>query len=116
MAGMQAAQAFNAAQSQLDLAEVLSQARLASSAGVAESLSTLERLKALTDAHKEMFQRFVAVAAQQLSSTLAELPQDRQEELKAGIVESINRNLAAQGEFYAGRERWVVAASELCGL
>jgi hypothetical protein len=32
------------------------------------------------------------------------------------MVESINRNLAGQGEFYAGRERWVAAASELCSM
>lgn len=116
LVGMQAAQAFNAEQVKLQLELVLSQERLASTPGTAESLAALERLAALTRAHKEAFAKVVLASSSELSSALAEMPENIREEYRAQIVTAVNWQLNAQSEFYTNRERWIAAAQAICSL
>lgn len=57
MSGIRAAKAFNEAQAQLQLFDILSQARLASPEGVTESLATLERLARRTRSTEERWHK-----------------------------------------------------------
>lgn len=114
--GMHAAQAYNAQQSKLQLELVLSPDRLSTEDGTRLSLAALEQLTALTAAHKAAFEHMVLASASELTAALADLPQSQQEEYRTGLVSSINWHLAAQASFYKHRERWIVAARELCEL
>jgi hypothetical protein len=114
--GMHAAQAYNTEQAKLQLELVLSPQRLASEEGTRLSLASLEQLTALTRAHRAAFEHVVLSSASELAGALAELPANLQEEYRTGLVRTVNWHLAAQGNFYKNRERWIVAARELCEL
>ena len=114
--GIQGANSYNAAQAELKLDTVLSQASLATAAGTHESLKTLNRLSQLNVAHKKMFATFMTTAVSQLSAVLAELPEEHAADLRDGMVSSINWNLKAQSEFYVNRDKWIEAASTICLL
>jgi len=115
-AGLRASNAYNEAQAALDLQRVLTPGRWESAQGTAESLTTLSRLSALTTAHKEMFAKFVTTAMSQLTAAINELPEDRAAQFRDGMARSVNWQLAAQADFYQGREEWIAAAVAICEL
>lgn len=115
-AGIQGANAYNAAQAELGLDAVLAQPSLATAEGISRSLKTLSCLSELNVAHRQMFEKFMTAAIAQLSAVLAEIPEERAAELREGMIRSINWNLKAQGEFYVNRDRWITAASAMCRL
>lgn len=114
--GMHAAQAYHAEQAKLQLELVLSPGRLVSPEGTQLSLAALEQLAALTSAHRAAFEHVVLSASSELAGALGDLPTNLQEEYRTGLVRSVNWQLAAQGSFYRNRERWIVAAREICEL
>jgi hypothetical protein len=111
LAAMQAAVAYNQAQSQLDLARVLDEDRLTSVEGAAQSRKTVAELSALTAQHKEMFSRYLTGATAQLLAAASQITEERRAEFIQGLMASINSNLVAQAKFYEGRERWITAVS-----
>lgn len=113
---MQAAQAFNIEQSKLQLDLVLSQERLSSTKGTDESLKVLGQLKELTSAHKVAFEKIVLASSAAMSKPLSELPEDLRNECRERLVATVNWHLCAQSDFYANRERWIVAATDICNL
>ena len=116
LVGMQAAQALNDEQGKLQLERVLSQERLASVAGTAQSRATLEQLGEFMHMHKAAFEHLALACSTELAEVLAELPAHRQEEYRAGVVASINWQLGAQSLLYRNRERWIAAALDICQL
>lgn len=114
--GMQAAKAFNDVQAKLQLELVLSQERLASTQGTAESVAALERLSDLTRVHKEAFAKVVLTSSSALAAALAAMPEHLQEEHRSRLVATVNWQLRAQSEFYSNRERWIAAATQICNL
>ena len=114
--GMQAAKAYNEAQANLKLEQVLTPERLSTDTGTGESLATLDALSALNSSHKKMFQKFVTAAVAQLTTVLAEVPEERATALRDGMIRSLNWNLDAQAMFYARREEWIVVATSICQL
>jgi len=56
----------------------------------------------------------VTSAVGQLIAASAELPAQRAEECRDGMVGSINWNLDAQSRFYTQRGAWITAAREIC--
>lgn len=113
---MQAAQAFNTEQAKLQLDLVLSQERLSSTKGTEESLKVLGRLQELTTAHKLAFEKIVLASSAAMSKPLSELPEDLRNECRKRLVATVNWHLAAQSDFYANRERWITAATDICNL
>lgn len=114
--GMQVTQAFEAETAALRVDLILTQERLSTSAGTKASLAALEALAELTARHKTAFMQVVVASAAALRDVLSELPEQKQVEHGAGIVASVNWQLAAQGEFYDNRGRWIDAAKALCNL
>jgi hypothetical protein len=113
---MQAAQAYNAEQSKLQLELVLSQDRLSSTNGTSESQQALERLRELTSAHKAAFEQFILASSSALTKPLSELPEDLRHQYRERLVSSVNWHLSAQSNFYLNRERWIAAATDICSL
>lgn len=116
MVGIQAARAYNEAQSQLDLANVLAPERLPSAAGWAASRQTLSDIAALTTRHKEMFSKFITGATAQLMAGAEQLTETRRAAFQESLAGIVNRNLGAQSRFYEGRERWIAAAQRAIDL
>jgi hypothetical protein len=113
---MQAAQAYNAAQTKLELNLVLSQERLSSTKGTEHSITVLEQLEELTSAHKVAFETIVLASSAAMSKPLSELPEDLRDEYRARLVATVNWHLSAQNEFYTNRQRWITAARDICSL
>jgi hypothetical protein len=113
---MQAAAIYNKAQGQLALHEVLTPARLSSTEGIEKSREAIAALALLTKQHKQMFATFMPQATAQILAAAAELAPERQKQIRDSLVESVNWNLAAQTEFYEGRETWTEAAKRLLDL
>lgn len=116
LVGLQAAQALNDEQGRLQLELVLAQERLASAAGTAQSRVVLEQLEEFLRTHKAAFEHLTAACTAELAEALAELPEPRQEEYRAGVLASINWQLSAQSLLYRNRERWIAAALDICRL
>lgn len=116
VASMQAVAAYNQAQNQLDLERVLDGERLSSPAGIAQSRSTVLQLAALTQQHKAMFSKFMTGATEQLVAVASQLTEDRRASFSEALMRSINYNLSVQAKFYAGRERWIEAATQALAL
>lgn len=116
LVGMQTAQALNDEQDKLQLDRVLSQERLASAAGTAQSRATLEQLGEFLRTHKATFEHLTLACTTELAEALADLPESRQEEYRAGVLASIDWQLGAQSLLYRNRERWIAAALEICQL
>jgi hypothetical protein len=112
----QVAVAFEQGQAGLQLESVLSPLRLSSAAGTQESLTALHGLSDLVRAHKQAFEKFVVTFSAELAAVTASLPQDIADSHRAGLIASLNWQLDAQGRFYAGRERWIAAAADICHL
>jgi hypothetical protein len=113
---VQTAQAYDQAQTALQLDKVLTQDRLCSAAGTLASLQTLQQLAELTAAHKQSFQKLVLASSSAVAHAISGMPQDKQIEYRSSVVASINWNLAAQSAFYTDRERWIQAANAICHL
>jgi hypothetical protein len=113
---IQIAQAYEVAQSKLDLGAVLSASRLASSAGTQQSLEAVERLAALTDTHKAALEKVFQACATDLSKALLALSEAQREEYRGGLMKTVHWHLAAQSQFYENRGRWIAAAREICDL
>ena len=116
LVGMQAAQTLNDEQGKLQLELALSQERLASAAGTAQSRAALEQLDEFLRTHKAAFEQLTQACASELTEALAELPEPRQADYRAGVLASINWQLSAQSLLYRNRERWIAAALEICQL
>ena len=112
--GAKASNAYNEAQGNLKLDQVLTPSRLSSGDGIRASLDTLEHLSLLTSAHKAAFAKFMTGAVGQLAEVLSELPEQRGAELREGLVKSVNWNLNAQSILYAQREKWIAVAQDIC--
>lgn len=113
---MQAAAAYNKAQTELALHEVLLPARFESSEGINQSRETIAALAVLTEQHKEMFATFSRNATAQVLAAAAELTFDRRSEVQGSLIESLNWNIAAQATLYEGRQTWITSASALLDL
>jgi len=116
LVGMQAAKALNDKQDQLQLELLLSQERLASPEGTAQSRAALEQLSEFMHTHQAAFEQLALTCSAELASALDELPEQLQAEYRAGVVASINWQLEAQSLLYRNRERWIAAAMEICQL
>lgn len=116
LVGMQAAQALNDEQGKLQLELALSQERLASAEGTAQSRAALAQLGEFMRTHKAAFEHLALACASELAEALAELPEPRQTEYRAGVLASINWQLGAQNLLYRNRERWIAAALDICQL
>ncbi|MDG5974922.1 hypothetical protein H010_06625 [Hydrogenophaga taeniospiralis CCUG 15921] len=114
--GVQVTQAFNQEQAKLQIERVLVQEHLSTVAGTQRSLATLGQLRQLMTASKEAFGKMVLTSSRDFAQALAEMPIKEQQERQAGLVSSINWQLAAQASFYANRERWIDAAEAICHL
>lgn len=112
--GMQAAKALNDEQDKLQLERVLSQERLASPEGTAQSRAALEQLREFMHIHQAAFEQLALACSAEMAKALAELPEQLQEEYRTGVVASINWQLDAQSLLYRNRERWIAAAMEIC--
>ena len=113
---IQVSRAYEAEQSKLNLDAVLSYVHLSSSDGTLESLEVIDRLAALTDAHKAAVEKVFVACATELTEALAELPEAQREEYREGLLKSLHGQLAAQSEFYENRGKWIEAAHEVCTL
>lgn len=113
---MQAALAYNQAQSTLDLESVLEADRLTSQHGRAVSRETVEKLTELTVQHKEMFSKFLTAATSQVVAAADELPAEQRDQVAASFAGSLNWNLSMQAQFYEGRQQWIAAATEALNL
>lgn len=116
LVGMQAAKALNDKQDQLQLELLLSQERLASPEGTAQSRTALEQLSEFMHTHKTAYEQLALACSTELAAALDELPEHRQAEYRAGVIASINEQLEAQSLLYRNRERWIVAAMAICQL
>lgn len=116
LVGMQAARALNEEQDRLQLELVLSQERLASPEGTAQSLATLAQLDEFMAVHQAAFEQVARSCILELSGALAELPPALQEKYRTGMLASIDWQLGAQRLLYRNRERWIAAAREICQL
>lgn len=116
LVGMQAAKVLNDEQDKLQLERVLSQERLASPEGTAQSRATLEQLREFMHLHKAAFEQMALACSTELARALAEVPKHLREEYCTGVVTSINWQLEAQSLLYRNRERWIAAAMEICQL
>lgn len=116
LVGMQAAKALNDKQDQLQLELLLSQERLASPEGTAQSRTALEQLSEFMHTHKTAYEQLALACSTELAAALDELPEHRQAEYRAGVIASINEQLEAQSLLYRNRERWIAAAMAICQL
>lgn len=116
LVGMQAAKTLNEEQDKLQLELVLSQERLATPEGTAQSRTALEQLREFMHTHQAAFEHLALACSTELAAALAELPEHLQEEYRAGAMISINWQLEAQSLLYRNRERWIAAALEICQL
>lgn len=116
LVGMQAAKALNDEQDKLQLELVLSQERLSTPEGTAQSLATLAQLSEFMEVHKAAFEQVARSCIAELGGALAELPPPLQEEYRTGMLASIDWQLTAQRLLYRNRERWIAAAEEICRL
>lgn len=113
---MQVAQAYETAQSKLNLGAVLSFGQLSSAAGTQQSREVVERLAALTDTHKGALEKIFLACATDLSQALQALPENQREAYRGGLMKTVHWHLAAQSQFYENRGRWIGAAREICDL
>ena len=113
---LQIAKTYNDRQAELQLDLVLSQTRLETTEGTKASLDVLSHLDKLTNAHKAAFTKYVGSSAAEFALALAEMPADLQEKHRAGLLDSVNRQLEIQSEFYVNRKRWIKAAVDICNL
>lgn len=116
VAALQAVASYDQAQRQLDLVRVLEPERLTSPEGIAQSRNTLTELAALTAQHKQFFETFMIGATERLLAAASQIPEDRRQSFSESLARTINYNLAAQAGFYAGRERWIAAATQALAL
>lgn len=114
--GLHAAQAYNQAQSKLDLDLVLTQERLSTTEGTRQSRQVLTELRRLTETHKSAYATIVLAATAELRAAITEMPMNLQGEYNTGLVASINWQLNAQSASYATREQWLDAAEAVCEL
>ena len=115
-AAAQISNAFNQAQSALQLENILSQDRLSTIEGTTESLTTLRDLRELTNIHKEAYSKFILSTEKEIAKIMEEMPQDLSNEELVRHTESINWHLNFQQNFYQNRERWTDAAENICNL
>jgi hypothetical protein len=113
---MQVAQAYEAAQSKLNLGAVLSFGQLSSAAGTQQSSEVVTRLAVLTDTHKAALEKIFLACAADLSKALQALPESLREAYRGGLMKTVHWHLAAQSQFYDNRGRWIGAAREICDL
>lgn len=114
LVGMQAAKALKDEQDKLQLERVLSQERLASPEGTAQSRAALEQLREFMHIHQAAFEQLALACSAELATLLAKMPEHLQEEYRAGVMASINWQLEAQSLLYRNRERWIAAAMDIC--
>lgn len=114
--GMQVARAYHQSQAELALEQVLAQERLASPAGTATSIATLEELRALTATHRQAYQKIMLAFAGEMARALDELPEALRDAERERIVPMLEWQFNAQREFYDNRERWIAAAEAVCEL
>jgi hypothetical protein len=113
---IQVSKAYEAETAKMNLDAVLSYAQLSSSDGTLESIEVIDRLAALTDAHKAAVEKVFVACANELTKALAELPEAQGEEYRDGLLKSLHGQLAAQSEYYENRGKWIEAAREVCKL
>lgn len=116
LAGAQALAAFDQAQRGLDLGAVLDAPRVCSPEGIATSRGTLTALGTLMRQHREVFDAFLTGGTRQLLDAGADLPPDERSRFTQGLQAAVERQLAEQAAFWAGRERWIAAASRALDL
>lgn len=116
LAGHQALAAFDQAQKGLDLGAVLDAPRVCSPEGIAASRETLDALRTLMRRHREVFAAFLTDGTRQLLEAGSGLPPDEQARFTRGLQAAVERQLAEQAAFWAGRERWIAAASRALDL
>lgn len=116
LVGMQAAKALNDEQDKLQLALVLSQERLASPEGTAQSRAALAQLSEFMTMHQAAFALLASACSAELAEALAALPEQLQAAYRTGMLASVDWQLQAQRLLYSNRERWIAAANEICQL
>lgn len=116
LAGAQALAAFDQAQRGLDLGAVLDAPRVCSPQGIAASRETLAALTTLMHQHREVFTAFLTAGTRQLLEAGADLPPDERSHFTQGLQAAVERQLAEQAAFWAGRERWIDAATRALDL
>ena len=114
--GMQVAKAYHQQQSELELDKVLMPERLSTPEGTAASISTLEELRELTATHRQAYQKLMVAFAGEMAKALEELPEAVRDVERDRIVPMLEWQFNAQREFYENRERWIMAAEQVCEL
>lgn len=114
--GMQVAKAYHQRQTELELDKVLMPERLSTPAGTAASIATLEELRELTATHRQAYQKLMVAFAGEMAKALEALPEAVRDAERDRIVPMLEWQFNAQREFYENRERWIVAAQEVCEL
>jgi hypothetical protein len=114
--GMQVAKAYHQRQTELELDKVLMPDRLSTPAGTAASIATLEELRELTATHRQAYQKLMVAFAGEMAKALEDLPEAVRDAERDRIVPMLEWQFNAQREFYENRERWIVAAQQVCEL
>jgi hypothetical protein len=114
--GMQVAKAYHQRQTELELDKVLMPDRLSTPAGTATSIATLEELRELTATHRQAYQKLMVAFAGEMAKALEDLPEAVRDAERDRIVPMLEWQFNAQREFYENRERWIVAAQQVCEL
>jgi hypothetical protein len=109
-------QAYVDRQAELQLDQVLSEARLSSDAGLLASLDALDRFEQLIAENHATWQRIILELTRQVTAVLADFPEDERDETVNGMLASLQEQLAAQHRSLAARADWIDAGRIICRL